>query len=523
MSLIGSVAKRLATRRMAAMLQHAHAPMQPQRQVFERLLRQMRKTAFGQAHGFDAIRTPADWQRAVPLQDYQSLAPWWQRARAGERNVTWPGMSRFWAISSGTTSGEKFLPVTAATIANNKRGGFDSLVPHLAHSRQDLFDGKSLFLGGSTALRREGHAFVGDNTGIMALHVPRCLRSLHAPDAHIRALPSWEEKVAAAAAQTAAVDLRMLAGVPSWIVLFGEAVLQHCRDQGRNVETLAEVWPNLALFVHGGVTFAPYAERLRGLIGKDIRYTDTYSASEGGMLAVQDRDDDPGMLPLVDRATYFEFVPAEDLGKPQPRRFAMHEVDLHTDYAVALTTDSGIFSYLVGDLVRFTAREPHRLVFAGRIAHSLNGFGEHVSGGELDRAIAAAASATEATVSEYAVGVLYPNDNEPQGRHRYLVEFHKPPRDGTAFARVLDETIQHGNEDYATHRTFGLLAPVVDSVPQGSFVEFLRQRGKIGGQHKVPRVLDAQQLQQLGHAINRCERADGTPDREPPSGSDRAP
>lgn len=501
MSLIGGIARRMATRRMRQMLQFANAPRDPQQRVFERLLRQLRKTAFGREHDLRAVRTPRDLARAVPPQDYRTLAPYWDRARAGERDVIWPGRTRFWAISSGTTSGEKFLPVTAETIANNKRGGFDSLVPHLARpGGGKLFGGKLLFLGGSTTMRHEGPAIIGDNTGIMAMHVPKCLRSLHAPDARIRALGSWEEKVAAAAAQTADVDLRMLAGVPSWIVLFGEAVLEHCRDHGRNVQTLADVWPNLQLFVHGGVTFAPYAERCRELIGRDICYTDTYSASEGGMLAVQDDPNDPGMLPLLDRSTFFEFVPAEDYGKDDARRLPIDEVETDVDYVVLLTTDSGIVSYAVGDLVRFTSLRPLRLVFAGRIAHTLNGFGEHVSGGELDRAIAAACTAGNASVREFAVGVLYPTDEEAMGGHRYLIEFHREPDDLTAFAHTLDATLQAGNEDYATHRSYGLLPPTVASLPAGTFLAFMKKRGKIGGQHKVPRVLDREQLAELDPA-----------------------
>lgn len=501
MSLVGTVAARMARRRMRVMQQHAHEPRAPQQQVLERLLAGLRKTAFGREHGLGSVRTPGDLAKAVPLQNYHSLEPWWRRARQGERDVVWPGLTRFWAISSGTTSGEKYLPVAAATIQNNKRGGFDSLVPHLVQAGGQLFGGKLLFLGGSTQLRHDGNVCIGDNTGIMARHVPRCLRGLHAPDGTIRAMASWEEKVAAAAAQTADVDLRMLAGVPSWIVLFGEAVLAHCRNHGRNVDTLAEVWPNLQLFVHGGVTFAPYADRCRQLIGKDIRYTDTYSASEGGMLAVQDLDGDKGMLPLLDRSTFFEFVPAEELGKDDARRFPIDQIETGVDYAVVLTTDSGIVSYLVGDLVRFTSREPLRLVFAGRSAHTLNGFGEHVSGGELDAAIAKAAAATAAVVSEYAVGVIYPTEAEAMGGHQYLVEFHTEPSDLGAFAHVLDERLQAGNEDYATHRNYGLLAPVVTSLPHGEFLAFMHRRGKIGGQHKVPRVLDQEQLDELRNTV----------------------
>lgn len=502
MSLIGSVARRMASRRLRVMLKSANAPRASQQRTFDRLLAHLSKTAFGRSHDLSSVQSHADLCRAVPLQDYQSLRPWWERARKGERDVIWPGLTRFWAISSGTTSGEKYLPVTAATIQNNKRGGFDSLVPHLTSTDRDLFGGKLLFLGGSTTLRQHGKTLTGDNTGIMSRHVPRCLKALHAPDEDIRAMPSWEDKVAAAAAQTASVDLRMLAGVPSWIILFGEAVLQHCQSNGRQVDTLAEVWPNLQLFVHGGVTFAPYAERCRALIGRDIRYTDTYSASEGGMLAVQDQPNDPGMLPLLDRSTFFEFVPVEELGQPQARRFLCHEVETNVDYAIALTTDSGIVSYLVGDIVRFIARDPLRMVFAGRSAHTLNAFGEHISAGELERAVARAASVTGAVVSEFAVAVSYPTGTQPMGGHCYLVEFHREPADQAEFARVLDEDLQAGNEDYATHRAYGLLAPVVDSLPEGAFLTFMRARGKVGGQHKVPRVLSAQHHEAIRAAIS---------------------
>lgn len=480
------------------------APTTPQRQIFDRLLARLAPTAFGRAHDLARVRCPADLARAVALQDYDSLQPWWRRARDGERDVVWPGRIRFWAISSGTTSGEKYLPVSAATIANNRRGGFDALVPHLADSQRhtDLFGGRMLFLGGSTAMRRQRGAVIGDNTGIMALHVPRCLRHLHAPGPATRALTTWQEKVQRAAIETARCDLRMLAGVPSWILLFGEAVLQHCRVQGRNVATLRDVWPRLQLFVHGGVTFAPYAARCRELIGGDIRYTDTYSASEGGMLAVQERRDDPAMLPLLDRSTFFEFVPQDELGRPDARRLTIDQVEPDVDYAVALTTDSGIVSYLVGDLVRFTSTRPLRLVFAGRIAHTLNAFGEHLSGGELDRATAAAAEATGSVLRDFAVGVRYPDQDQAMGGHWFLLEFHRAPADLERFRDALDAALQRGNEDYASHRSFGLLPPRVSTLPDGAFLSFLRRRGKLGGQHKLPRVLDTAQLAELTDALS---------------------
>ena len=490
MTWIDSLVRGHARRRLAQLRAHASDPAPVQQRLLLRVLGAMAGTHFGRAHDLGRLRSFDDLRRAVPLGDYAARKPWWERARAGERDVIWPGLVRHWALSSGTTSGEKYLPVSDATIASQKRGGFDALVPHLVDPAASLFGGKLLFLGGSTTLRRHGSVWLGDNTGIMARHVPRWLRRWHAPDQHIRDLSAWEQKVAAAAAQTATADLRMLAGVPSWIVLFGEAVLAHCRAAGRAVADLGEVWPNLQLFVHGGVTFAPYAERVQALLGRRIRLVDTYSASEGGMLAVQDDAALPAMLPLLDRGAVFEFVPAEEVGKADARRLFAHEVEPGVDYAVAVTTDAGIVSYLIDDLVRFVSTKPLRLLFAGRIAHTLNAFGEHVSGGELERAIAAAASATAASVDEFAVATDYPTPGEPMGCHCYYVQFHRAPVDLAAFAHQLDRVLQAGNEDYATHRSYGLRAPVVESVPAGTFLELLRRRGKVGGQHKVPRVLD---------------------------------
>lgn len=490
MGMIDALARGIARRRLARMRANAMAPRASQQRLLARLMERMAATDFGRRHGLGSVQKVEDLASAVPLLDYAAMRPWWDRARAGEPNVTWQGRIRFFALSSGTTSGEKYLPVSDATIASNRRGGFDALVPHLVDPTAALFAGKLLFLGGSTQLRRHGDVWLGDNTGIMALHVPRCLRRWHAPDDRIRGMSSWEEKVTAAAAATADIDLRMLAGVPSWIVLFGEAVLAHCRRHGRRAECLADVWPNLQLFVHGGVTYAPYAHRLRELIGRSIRLVDTYSASEGGMLAVQDEATSPAMLPLLDRGAVFEFVPTTELGAASPKRLAADRVEPGVDYAVALTTDSGLVSYLVGDVVRVTGVAPLRFVFAGRLAHTLNSFGEHVSGGELERAIAAAAQATGSVVEEFATATDFPVPGEPTGCHCYYVQFHRAPDDLTEFARELDATIARGNEDYATHRTFGLRAPKVEAVPAGTFLELLRRRGKVGGQHKVPRVLD---------------------------------
>ncbi len=498
MSPVGAVAAMLARARLRALRAHASTPGPVQDALLRRLVGRLAPTRFGRQHELARVKSVRDLSLALPLHDYADMRPWWDRARTGEPDVCWPGVVRHWAISSGTTSGEKYLPVSDATIRSNQRGGFDALVPHLAQHGGGLFGGKLLFLGGCTAMRQAGPVWSGDNTGIMARHVPRLLRAWHAPDAAIRAIPDWEEKVRRAAAATLADDLRLVAGVPSWIVLWGEAALAAARAAGRGAATLRDLWPNLRLYVHGGVAFAPYRTRVAELFGDGVQYTDTYSASEGGMLAVQDDPASEAMVPLLDRGAVFEFVPVEDLGSKVPSRVPASLVEPGFEYAVALTTDAGIVSFLVGDTVRFTSTQPLRLVFAGRIAHTLNAFGEHVSGGELDRAIAAAAAAGGAVVDEYAVTVEFPAPGEPKGRHVLLVEWKRAPADLGAFAAAVDASLCAGNEDYATHRVHGLRPPLAVALPPGAFLAWMRRRGKVGGQHKVPRVLlreDAAELQ----------------------------
>lgn len=493
MSIVSSLAHRLAVRRLARMRARAADPAPQQARVLARLVRAGRRTAFGREHGFDRVATHADFVRAVPLRDYAGMAPWWQRAKAGERDVAWPGAIRCFAISSGTTSGEKYLPVSPATIRSARGGALDAVVPFLAaRPEARLLDGKLLFLGGSTTLREEGGALVGDMTGILTRHAAGFARRRHVPGAAVAAIGAWDEKIARAAEVCLDADVRMIGGVPSWILAFAETLLAHARARGRRAETLTDVWPGLALYVHGGMAFAPYRRRFRELLGRDdVWCLDGYSASEGGMYAVQDRRDEPDMLPVVDRGVFFELVPVAEVGSAAPTRLALHEAAPGAEYAVAVTTDSGAWAYLVGDVVRVTSVRPLRVLFAGRIAHTLNAFGEHVSGGELDRAVLGAGEAMDVRVREYAVAARFPDAAHTTGGHVWYVEFDGAVPDLTVFGRALDRRVAAGNEDYAAHRArdFGLDGPEVRAVPAGAFHAWMRLRGKVGGQHKVPRVL----------------------------------
>jgi hypothetical protein len=486
MGLAGVPIRALAARRLATMRRLAEDPRRAQEAVLRRLLRRAERTRFGREHGLRADMGPEAYRGAVPLRDYRRMLPWWEPARAGEPDVAWPGRIRHWALSSGTTSGEKHLPVSEQAIRSARGGGWDALVPFLAQSGRELLGGRLLFLGGCTALRRDGPVLEGDNTGILGRRLPLLARLWREPSPAISDVTDWETRIGLAARALVGRDVRMIGGVPSWVILFLEEVLRVSRRA-----SLREIWPRLSLFVHGGVSFEPYRRRVLELLGDTIWLTDTYSASEGGMFAVEDVFRGSAMLPIVDRGVYFEFVPAAETDAGRALRVGIDEVEQGVPYAVAVTTDSGAYAYLLGDLVTFVSRRPLRLLFSGRLAHTLNAFGEHVSGGELDRAMAAAADACGADVADYAVAPVFPGSGRTQGGHIWYVEFRGPPESLGLLADRIDQALRRGNEDYASHRTFGLARPEVRPVPPGTFYEWMRRRGKLGGQNKIPRVLDA--------------------------------
>ena len=495
MFVVSRVAGVWARRRLAAMRRMATSPEAAQGALLKRFVRAGARTEFGTLHGFRRIRSAADFRRHVPLSDYARMARWWDRERRGETDLTWPGRTRTFGLSSGTTSGEKYLPLTAATLRTNRKGALDALVPHLADGGTDIFDGKLLFLGGATALREEGGVQIGDHTGILSQRMPRFVRRLHTPSAEVAAIPSWDAKLPRAAAEALDADVRLLGGIPSWLLLFADQVLAQAKAAGRPHETLVDLWPNLSVVVHGGTSFTPYAERMRQVLGvrtdgRPIRLIETYSATEGGMLGIEDV---PGaMLPVLDRSAYLELVPTGDVADATPRRVGLEDAEPGVDYALALTTNAGQWAYLVGDIVRFEPGLPRRLVFAGRLAQMMNGFGEHVSVGEIDRAVHRAATELELRTHEHAVGALYPREGDAHGRHVWYVEIEGPvPPDLERMATVVDRSVAGGNEDYSAHRAGGqgLGLPEIVPLPPGTFFEWMREEGRLGGQNKVPRVL----------------------------------
>ena len=460
------------------------------------LVARARGTYFGLAHGFDGVRSVADYQRQVPVHQYLDFRPLWERAIHGESDVTWPGRPRHWVKTSGTTAGEKYIPVTADALASHRQGGWDALA--LAAERAGgahLLGGPMLFLGGSATLEPLGERCeAGDLSGLVVRRLPPGIRSRYSPGAAIAAIPDWEERIAAAAILAERQDLRLLCGMPSWLLILFERVGRARQLAGRPVRDLRDCWPNLRVLIHGGVSFAPYRRVFEEWMGVELDRVEVYPASEG-FVAVQ-TEPSGGLTLMLDYGIFYEFVPVEDLGRDRPRRHTVADVEVGRAYAIALSTPAGLWSYLLGDTVRVTARHPLRLEITGRTRHFVNAFGENVIVEEVEQALVEACRRTDAHVVEFTVAPRYPSPDDARGGHDWLVEFRVPPRAPDEFVRVVDRTLMGLNGDYRTKRRgdVGMHPPRLVTLPAGTFYAWMGSVGRLGDQHKVPRVTNDRTL-----------------------------
>lgn len=491
MSLFDQAMFAAALARCAVLDRRSRDPEATQTRTLRALLRKARRTAFGREHAFAAIDGPEAFRRRVPLRTYAALEPWLSRALAGERDVVWPGFVPYFGMSSGTTAGNKYLPISRDAVRHQQRGGFDPVASFVrAGGARDVLGGAAILLGGTTALeRRASGVLVGDNTGIMARHIPAFMRAKQLPTPRVRALSSWDDKIEALAHEALDRDVRMLAGTPAWFPGLFDSVLRVANARGRRARHILDVWPRLRLMTGGGVRYEPYRALIESRLGGAVQYIDVYNATEGGIMGVQDRLHDPALRLLPDNGVYYEFIPREQLGQTTRERLPLWEVETDRVYALAVSTPSGLFGYVIGDCVRFVQTFPHRFVFEGRSAAFLNLSGEHVSQAELERAVSRACAAQGRTLVDFTVtsSVL----EHGAARHVYFVECTEAP-DAATLAAVIDRELGAGNEDYRVHRSsaHALAMPCVVPLQRGAFERFMRERGKLGGQHKLPRVID---------------------------------
>lgn len=469
------------------------SPAETQAHTLRHLLQRARNTRFGRDHGFASIRTVADFQRAVPLRSYEDfLREYLSAGFPVLENVTWPGRIPYFAVSSGTTSGRtKYIPVSREMVRSNTRAGTDLLADHvLCHPRSDVLGGKNFMLGGSVAMEDLGHGVLsGDLSGIARLNNPRWSAPYVFPNLQDALDSEWEAKLDRLARLSLAEPIRSIAGTPSWLLLFFERL---AAQAGGGVHDVRRFYPRLDLMVYGGMSFAPYRHAFAEWFPSGgVDWREAYAASEG-FIASADRGVDEGMRLNLDIGLFYEFVPIDEWDAPAPTRHVVGTAP-PGEYGLVVSTCAGLFAYRIGDVVELLPGDTPRVRVTGRTSYYLSAFGEHLSGAELERAVLAAAEAVGTDIVEFSVTPLYPEAGRSRGRHLFVIELARPPRDGDGetFAQVVDHTLEAGNEDYEVHRRgdVQLEAPEIALVPPGAFAEWMRARGKLGGQNKVPRVV----------------------------------
>jgi hypothetical protein len=477
-------------------------PHEAQLEVFHGLMSAARYTEWGRHHDYSSIRTPDTFRERVPLQDYGQVKPWVDRMRAGEQNLLWPTDIRWFAKSSGTTNARsKFIPVSREALEEcHYKGGKDLIALHYGMFPQSkLYYGMSMVIGGSSStepLRND--AYTGDLSAIIIRNLPLWVELRRTPVIETALMENWEEKVERMARETMREDVRSIVGVPSWTLVVLKRVLELTGKRH-----LLEVWPQLELFMHGGVSFGPYREQYRQLFPSSaVNYLESYNASEG-FFGITDQQGTEDLLLMLDYGIFFEFIPVEELDREQPRTKLLHEVEADRQYAIVISTNAGLWRYMPGDTVRFTHVAPYRIQVSGRTRSFINAFGEELIVENAERGIEAACGSTGAVVREYTAGPAY-MDGDARGGHEWVIEFDRPPEDLERFITTMDETMRDLNSDYDAKRSSGMVLqrPKVHVVPDGTFHEWMKRRGKLGGQNKVPRLSnDRALLDQLLPAV----------------------
>ena len=493
-------------------------PLAVQRGVLSSLVRRARSTTFGRDHGFSTSWSLDDYRSRVPLRDYDGFwETYWREPFPRLNDRTWPGLIPWFAVSSGTSTGTtKYIPVSREMHRSNVRAGAELLTHHVANRPESrLLAGRVFMLGGSTGLvRRAPGVHSGDLSGIAAAAMPSWARLRYFPPRGLESIADWEEKIGRFAERSLDVEIAAVAGTPSWLLIFFERLAEVAGGANR----IADIWPGLEMLSHGGVAWAPYRDRFAELLeGSRAETREVYPASEG-FFAVADRADGEGLRLLLDTGIFYEFIPVDRIDGANPDCRWIGDLEPGVNYALAVTTCAGLWRYLVGDTVTLVERDPPRVLVTGRTNYMLSAFGEHVIGAEVERAVAEAAKAIGATVTDFAVGSVFPEETGVRGGHLYIVEFGaQPGEDGLdpgrhkRFAERLDATLCSLNDDYAAHRAggYGMDAARARILAPGGFAAWMKSRGKLGGQNKVPRIVNDQELfaalREFADAYNRSE------------------
>jgi len=463
---------------------HPHAA---QREVLQELVTAAQYTEFGRKYNFSRLFTLKEFKKNVPIHEYDDIKPYILRMMDGEENILWNTPVTWFAKSSGTTSDKsKFIPISEESLQDNHyKASKDLLSTYYKNfPSSDLLTGKGLVIGGSHQINHHNEDIqYGDLSAVLMQNSPFWGQWIRTPELSVALLDEWEDKIEKLAQVTAKENVTSLAGVPTWTLILLKRILE---IKGKT--TIKEVWPNLELYINGGVSFIPYQEQFDRIIGGKINYLEIYNASEG-FIAGQQSPDDNGLLLFTEHGIFYEFMPVEEYGKQNPVTVGLKNVITGKNYALVMSTTGGLWRYLIGDTIQFTRLNPYLIKITGRLKHYMNAFGEEVIVDNSDKAIAYAAQQTNAVVNDYTAAPVYFSDNS-NGAHEWLIEFEKEPDDFNSFISELDNELKNLNSDYEAkrHKSIALRLPIVHKLPAGTFNEWLRSKGKLGGQHKVPRL-----------------------------------
>lgn len=488
MSVFNSIGVWMMQQRMSQIEYFMEHPYDVQEGWLKKLTWMARRTEFGRRFDFKTITDTDIFRKRIPVQDYESIKNYIIRLRQGEQNILWPSDIKWFAKSSGTSSDKsKFIPVSEESLEEcHYKGGKDTLSIYCSnYPDTKLFTGKTLSLGGSQKINAfNSDSYYGDLSAILMKNLPFWAEFIRTPELPIALMEDWEEKLEKMTESTINENVISIAGVPSWFVVLLKYILQKTGEKD-----LHAIWPNLEVFVHGGVSFTPYREQFASFFpSKNINYLETYNASEG-FFGIQDRKDADDMLLMLDYGIYYEFMPMSEIEKEHPKTLTLDEVECGKNYALIISTNGGLWRYMIGDTIEFTSLKPFRIKITGRTKHFINAFGEEVIIDNAEKALDSACKATNAIIKDYTAAPKYMSTNST-GTHEWVIEFEKEPIDFELFKKTLDTTLQSINSDYEAKRSYGLSLkePIIHNAPQKTFYNWMKQRKKLGGQNKVPRL-----------------------------------
>lgn len=483
MSIKSIAAKIFARKIYKQTLSWSGKPVETQLEVFKTLVENAKHTKFGKDHDFSSINTIADFQKNVPIRDYEDLKEYIEKVKLGEENILWKGKPIYFAKTSGTTSGAKYIPLTKESMPSHINAARNAILHYINETgNADFVDGKMIFLQGSPILTEKHGIKFGRLSGIVAHFVPKYLQRNRMPSWETNCIEDWETKVNAIVDETIKEDMSVISGIPSWVQMYFERLQE--KSSGKKI---SEIFKNFNLFIYGGVNYEPYRAKFEQMIGKKVDSIELFPASEG-FFAYQDSQKEKGMLLLLNSGIFYEFIKADEFFTENPKRYTIGEVELGVNYALIVSTNAGLWSYNIGDTVQFTSLAPYRVIVSGRIKHYISAFGEHVIANEVENAMKEATTGTNIVINEFTVAPqITPSSGLPY--HEWLIEFEKEPENMEAFAEAIDNSMRKQNIYYDDLITGNVLRKVViTKVSKNGFQEYMKSQGKLGGQNKIPRL-----------------------------------